>query len=91
MADTTNERHLRSLVAPVKVGKMSRRVFVRKKMVELGLTAPLASQLLAYAGVAAEGPAVGRARPGRQAPAHGVLHGDVPSPIRLRAACHLRG
>jgi peptide/nickel transport system substrate-binding protein len=47
-----NERHLRSLVALVRAGKMSRRVFVRK-MVELGLTAPLASQMLAYAGVAA--------------------------------------
>jgi peptide/nickel transport system substrate-binding protein len=47
-----NERHLRSLVALVKAGKMSRRVFVRK-MVELGLTAPLASQMLAFAGVAA--------------------------------------
>ncbi len=47
-----NERHLRSLVARVKAGKISRRVFVRK-MVELGLTAPLASQMLAYAGVAA--------------------------------------
>jgi len=47
-----NERHLRSLVALVKAGKMSRRVFVRK-MVELGLTAPLASQMLAYAGMAA--------------------------------------
>ena len=47
-----NERHLRNLVALVKAGKMSRRVFVRK-MVELGLTAPLASQMLAYAGVAA--------------------------------------
>jgi peptide/nickel transport system substrate-binding protein len=47
-----NERHLRSLVALVKAGKMSRRAFVRK-MVELGLTAPLASQMLAYAGVAA--------------------------------------
>jgi peptide/nickel transport system substrate-binding protein len=47
-----NERQLRSLVALVKAGKMSRRVFVRK-MVELGLTAPLASQMLAYAGVAA--------------------------------------
>jgi len=47
-----NEGHLRSLVALVKAGKMSRRVFVRK-MVELGLTAPLASQMLAYAGVAA--------------------------------------
>src|SRR5712691_9709824 len=47
-----NERHLRSLVALVKAGKMSRRVFVRT-MVELGLTAPLASQMLAYAGVVA--------------------------------------
>ena len=47
-----NERHLRSLVALVKAGKMSRRVFVRK-MVELGLTAPLASQMLAFASVAA--------------------------------------
>jgi peptide/nickel transport system substrate-binding protein len=47
-----NERHLRSLVALVKAGRMSRRGFVRK-MVELGLTAPLASQMLAYAGVAA--------------------------------------
>jgi peptide/nickel transport system substrate-binding protein len=47
-----NERQLRGLVAMVKAGKMSRRVFVRK-MVDLGLTAPLASQVLAYAGVAA--------------------------------------
>jgi peptide/nickel transport system substrate-binding protein len=47
-----NERHLRSLVALVKAGKMSRRVFVRT-MVELGLTAPLASQMLAFASVAA--------------------------------------
>src|SRR5712671_4931455 len=47
-----NERHLRGLIARVKTGKMSRRGFVRK-MVALGLTAPLASQMLAYAGVAA--------------------------------------
>jgi peptide/nickel transport system substrate-binding protein len=46
-----NERHLRGLVALVKAGKMSRRVFVRR-MVELGLTAPLASQMLAYADIA---------------------------------------
>src|SRR5215467_11762979 len=46
-----NERHLRSLIAQVKAGKMSRRAFVRK-MVALGLTAPLASQMLAYSGVA---------------------------------------
>jgi peptide/nickel transport system substrate-binding protein len=47
-----NERHLRGLIALVKTGKMSRRAFVRK-MVWLGLTAPLASQMLAHAGVAA--------------------------------------
>jgi peptide/nickel transport system substrate-binding protein len=46
-----NERQLRGFIALVKAGAMSRRVFVRK-MVELGLTAPLASQMLAYAGVA---------------------------------------
>ena len=47
-----NERHLRGLIAQVKAGKMSRRAFAQK-MVGLGLTAPLASQMLAYAGVAA--------------------------------------
>jgi len=46
------ERQLRGLIAMVRAGKMSRRVFVRK-MVEAGLTAPLASQMLAFAGVAA--------------------------------------
>ncbi len=46
------ERHLRGLVALVKTGQMSRRAFVRK-VVGLGLTAPLASQMLAHAGVAA--------------------------------------
>jgi peptide/nickel transport system substrate-binding protein len=47
-----NERHLRGLIALVKARKMSRRAFVQK-MVGLGLTAPLASQMLANAGVAA--------------------------------------
>jgi peptide/nickel transport system substrate-binding protein len=46
-----NEKQLRRLIALVKAGTMSRRVFVRR-MVGLGLTAPLASQMLAYAGVA---------------------------------------
>ncbi len=46
-----SERHLRGLIALVKAGKMSRRGFVRK-MVQLGLTAPLAHQTLAHAGVA---------------------------------------
>src|SRR5262252_4684191 len=45
-----NEQELRQLIAAVKVGRVSRRTFVRR-MVGLGLTAPLASQLLAHAGL----------------------------------------
>src|SRR5437660_2926411 len=47
-----DEQALRGLIALVKAGRMSRRAFVRQ-MVGLGLTAPLASQMLSYAGVAA--------------------------------------
>src|SRR5216684_5683209 len=47
------EEHLRDLIAAVKAGRVSRRVFVRR-MVRLGLTAPLASLLLTHAGVAAD-------------------------------------
>jgi peptide/nickel transport system substrate-binding protein len=46
-----DERALRGLIARVKVGKMSRRNFVQR-MVALGLTAPMASQMLNYCGVA---------------------------------------
>jgi peptide/nickel transport system substrate-binding protein len=46
-----NERELRELVAAVKVGRVSRRAFVHK-IVGLGLTAPLATQLLAHASLA---------------------------------------
>jgi peptide/nickel transport system substrate-binding protein len=46
-----DEQELRHLIAKVKAGRMSRRAFVGK-MVGLGLTAPLASQMLAYSGVA---------------------------------------
>jgi len=46
-----NERELRSMIAEVKAGAMSRRHFVQT-MVGLGLTAPLAGQMLASAGVA---------------------------------------
>src|SRR6266567_667858 len=46
-----DEQALRGLIALVKAGRMSRRAFVRK-MIGLGLTAPLASQMLAYSGVA---------------------------------------
>jgi peptide/nickel transport system substrate-binding protein len=45
------ERELRSLIAEVKAGRLSRRRFVQG-MVALGLTAPMAGQMLAAAGVA---------------------------------------
>ncbi|MBM3622026.1 MAG: peptide ABC transporter substrate-binding protein [Alphaproteobacteria bacterium] len=45
------ERDLRGLIDKVKTGSMSRRTFVRR-MAALGLTAPLATQLLAMGGVA---------------------------------------
>jgi peptide/nickel transport system substrate-binding protein len=45
------ERALRSMIAEVKTGRMSRRHFVQA-MVGLGLTAPMAAQMLAAAGVA---------------------------------------
>jgi peptide/nickel transport system substrate-binding protein len=46
-----DEHKLRRLIAKVKRGHMSRRAFVRR-MVGLGLTAPLATRMLNYAGVA---------------------------------------
>jgi len=46
-----NERDLRGLIANVKAGRLSRRGFVRR-MVAVGLTAPMATQLLAISGVA---------------------------------------
>jgi peptide/nickel transport system substrate-binding protein len=51
MTRTIHERQLWNFIAQVKAGRMSRRAFVRK-MVELGLTAPLATQMLSFAGVA---------------------------------------
>jgi peptide/nickel transport system substrate-binding protein len=45
------ERELRDLIEDVRVGKLSRREFVIR-MVGLGLTAPLAAQMMAYSGVA---------------------------------------
>jgi peptide/nickel transport system substrate-binding protein len=49
------ERELRRLIASVKAGQVSRRTFVRR-MIGLGLTAPLATQLLAHAGLAQTAP-----------------------------------
>ncbi|HEV8530911.1 MAG TPA: peptide ABC transporter substrate-binding protein [Methylomirabilota bacterium] len=46
-----DERELRELITDVKAGRLSRRGFVRT-MIGLGLTAPLAAQMLASAGVA---------------------------------------
>jgi peptide/nickel transport system substrate-binding protein len=46
-----NERELRGLITHVKTGRLSRRDFVRR-MMAVGLTAPMATQLLAISGVA---------------------------------------
>jgi len=46
-----NERDLRRLIGAVKTGKLSRRGFVQR-MMAVGLAAPMATQLLAYSGVA---------------------------------------
>ena len=46
-----NEQELRGLIEDVRTGKLSRRAFTRR-MIGLGLTAPLATQMLAYSGVA---------------------------------------
>jgi peptide/nickel transport system substrate-binding protein len=46
-----NERDLRGLLDQVKAGGLSRRAFVRR-MTAVGLTAPMATQLLALSGVA---------------------------------------
>jgi peptide/nickel transport system substrate-binding protein len=45
-----NEQDLRGLIEQVRSGRMSRRGFI-EMMVGVGLTAPLASQMLAYSGV----------------------------------------
>jgi len=46
-----DEQGLRKLIGKVKDGKLSRRAFV-SRMMALGLTAPLAAQMLAHSGVA---------------------------------------
>src|ERR1700681_4741530 len=45
------ERELRDLIADVRTGRLSRRTFV-KKMIAVGLTAPMAGMMLSYSGVA---------------------------------------
>ena len=46
-----NEGRLRHLIGQVKAGKVSRRAFLRR-MAAVGLTAPMAAQLLGLGGVA---------------------------------------
>ena len=46
-----DERDLRGLLDKVKAGRLSRRAFVRR-VTAVGLTAPMATQLLALSGVA---------------------------------------
>src|SRR5579862_8419298 len=46
-----DEQALRGLIAEVKDGKLSRRDFINR-MIAVGLTAPLAAQMLTYSGVA---------------------------------------
>jgi peptide/nickel transport system substrate-binding protein len=53
-----DERKLRGLIDRVKVGRLSRRGFVRR-MLAVGLTAPMATQLLAIGGVAMAQPVSG--------------------------------
>ena len=47
-----DEKALRSLITDVKDGQLSRRSFVQK-MIALGLTGPMAAQMLTYSGVPA--------------------------------------
>src|SRR6202051_3919515 len=46
-----NQQHLREVIEDVRRGKLSRRAFTLR-MIGLGLTAPLAAQMLASSGVA---------------------------------------
>ncbi|HET6185313.1 MAG TPA: peptide ABC transporter substrate-binding protein [Acetobacteraceae bacterium] len=48
-----DEEDLRGLIADVRAGKLPRRAFIAR-MVALGLTAPLATQMLVHSGLAAE-------------------------------------
>src|SRR6201997_5052684 len=52
------ERELRKLIASVSAGRLSRRAFVHK-MIGFGLTAPVATRLLAHAGLAQTAPQTG--------------------------------
>ena len=48
-----NEHQLRGMIEQVRAGKLSRRGFTLR-MIGLGLTAPMAAQMLAFSGVPAQ-------------------------------------
>src|SRR6516162_5950642 len=50
-ANTMHEHDLRGLVEDVRCGRLSRRAFIRT-VIALGLTAPMATQMLTYSGIA---------------------------------------
>jgi peptide/nickel transport system substrate-binding protein len=60
-----NEHALREMIGDVKAGRLSRRAFVQT-MVGLGLTAPIAAQMLASAGVAQAQPKTSAFAPTRR-------------------------
>ncbi len=62
-----DEHGLRELLGDVKRGRLTRRDFVTT-MVAFGLTAPLAAQLLAHAGVAEPAPRSSRSGAAAAAP-----------------------
>src|SRR5688572_6011394 len=61
----TKERAIRNAIAAVKAGYVSRRSFI-ESMVGLGLTAPMATMLLAHHGVAMAEPATPAYKPTRR-------------------------
>ncbi len=84
-----NEHEIRELLGDVRAGRLSRRAFVRA-MVGLGLTAPLAGQMLAGAGVrpGADAPGLHALEAGRRRPAQDARvgrAGPAQSPDRGRS------
>ena len=69
-----DEHGLRERLCEVKAGRLSRRRFV-ETMLTLGLTAPMAAQMLASAGVAAAQPAVPAPPPMRRGGSGSVTPG----------------
>jgi peptide/nickel transport system substrate-binding protein len=86
-----DEHGLRELISEVKAGRMSRRRFV-EAMVALGLTAPMAAQMLAAGGVPrahAQAPAVAPARRGGGGPLR-LLYWQAPTIVNFHFATGIK-